>query len=66
LSLIACPECGLPAEIGEHFWLGSTEGPVEHVAVSCVAGHYFRMALDRLPVTSQPRPGSAAEPSLRS
>lgn len=53
MSLAACPECGLPAEIEERFWLNSTDGLIEHGAVSCVAGHYFRMALDRLPVADQ-------------
>jgi len=41
--VIACPECGLPAEVTERFWLGSTDGPVEHVALACLDGHYFRM-----------------------
>ena len=48
-SLIACPECALPAEITEHFWLNSTDGPVIHVCVTCVDGHYFRMPADGLP-----------------
>ena len=47
-SLTACPECGLPAEITERFSLSSTDGPVEHVALACVDGHYFRMPADRL------------------
>ncbi len=54
MSLVECPECTLPAEIIERFWLYSTDGPVEHVAVVCVAGHYFRMALDRLPAADAP------------
>jgi len=47
-SLTACPECGLPAEITDRFSLSSTDGPVEHVALACVDGHYFRMPADRL------------------
>jgi hypothetical protein len=47
--LIACPGCGVPAEIAERFVLPSTDGPIEHVAVNCVAGHHYRMAADRLP-----------------
>jgi hypothetical protein len=50
LSLAPCPECGLAAEISDRFSLPSTEGPVDHVVLNCVAGHYFRMASDRLPV----------------
>jgi hypothetical protein len=45
-SVAACPECGLPAEIAERFWLSSTDGPVEHAALACVDGHYFRMPAD--------------------
>jgi hypothetical protein len=48
-TFISCPGCGVPAEIAERFSLPSTEGPVDHVAVDCVAGHHFRMAADRLP-----------------
>jgi len=44
-----CPDCGVPAEITERFCLPSTDGPVDHVALFCVAGHHFRMAADRLP-----------------
>jgi hypothetical protein len=48
LSLVPCPECDVPAEITERFRLPSTDGPVEHIVVQCAAGHYFRMAADRL------------------
>jgi len=48
LLLISCPDCGAPAEITESFRLPSTDGPVELIVVQCVAGHYFRMAADRL------------------
>lgn len=33
--------------------LPSTDGPVDHVAVHCAAGHHFRMAADRLPATGR-------------
>ena len=55
LTVIACPGCGVPAEITERFWLPSTDGPVAHVVVHCAAGHHFRMPADRLaqqPVTA--------------
>jgi len=52
-SLIACPECGLPAEITDRFALGGTDGPVEHVCVACVDGHYFRMPADMLTPPTQ-------------
>jgi hypothetical protein len=52
LTVIPCPECGVPAEITERFSLPSTGGSVGHVAVCCAAGHHFRMAADRLPASS--------------
>jgi hypothetical protein len=53
LTVISCPDCGVPAEITERFSLRSTDGPVDHVALICVAGHHFRMATDRLPAQAQ-------------
>jgi hypothetical protein len=53
LNLVSCPECEMPAEVTDLFSLYSTEGPADHIALTCVAGHYFRMALDRLPVEAQ-------------
>jgi hypothetical protein len=47
-QLTPCPQCGLPAEIRERFCLQSTDGPVDHVAVSCINAHHFRMAADWL------------------
>jgi hypothetical protein len=52
LTVISCPDCGVPAEITDRFSLASTDGPVGHVAVCCAAGHHFRMAADRLPASS--------------
>lgn len=53
LTLISCPECGVPAEVIDRFVLPSTDGPVVHLVVGCTAGHHFRMAADRLPPESQ-------------
>ena len=53
LTVISCPDCSVPAEVTERFSLPSTEGPVGHVALSCAAGHHFRMAVDRLPAQAQ-------------
>jgi hypothetical protein len=47
-QLTPCPQCGLPAEIRERFWLQSTDGPIDHAALSCIEGHHFRMAADGL------------------
>jgi hypothetical protein len=38
---IPCPQCGAPARITGRFWLQSTAGPVEHVEIGCVDGHWF-------------------------
>jgi hypothetical protein len=48
LTLIPCPECGVTAEVRLRFSLASTEGPVGHIALNCVAGHRFLMPLDGL------------------
>lgn len=52
-GLVPCPACGLPAAVTEWFTLASTDGPVEHIALICVANDFFKMALDRLPADSQ-------------
>lgn len=58
LSLVSCPDCGVPAEITERFFLPSTDGPVDHIVLHCVAGHHFRMAADLL-AAPQPQPLNA-------
>jgi hypothetical protein len=55
LTVVACPQCHVPAEITDRFSLSSTDGPVVHVAVSCAAGHHFRMSADRLPALPPPQ-----------
>lgn len=57
-TFVACPECLLPAEITDRFRLPSTDGPVEHVRVSCVAHHHFCLPLDKVVAASR----SAGEP----
>ena len=66
LTVIPCPECGVPAEITDRFSLPSTDGPVAHVATSCAAGHHFRMPADMLtgrPRTSVPAITRATSPT---
>ncbi len=53
LTVISCPQCSVPAEVTERFSLPSTDGSLPHVALSCAAGHHFRMAVARLPVQAQ-------------
>ena len=40
-TLVNCPECGLPAALRPYGRLASTTGPVEHIFVKCVVGHWF-------------------------
>ena len=56
LTLTSCPECGAPAEITECFTLASTDGPVAHVAVSCLADHHYRLPADKLLLPESPAP----------
>jgi hypothetical protein len=60
LTVIACPQCRVPAEITECFSLPSTDGPVAHVAVGCASGHHFRMSAGRLPAPPPRQPAGRA------
>ena len=53
LILVACPECGVPAEVTDRFALTSTDGSVEHLALRCAASHHFRMPVEMLPAQGQ-------------
>ena len=48
MELTRCPECGLPAEAVDRDVWESTDGPVEHVALRCVARHRFVMPVAML------------------
>lgn len=43
LELTTCldPNCGAPGEIVDRWTWPSTDGPIEHVAVHCAAGHHY-------------------------
>jgi hypothetical protein len=47
---IGCPspDCDAPAVVTEQLWFRSTDGPIEHVKVRCVAGHWFMGATEIL------------------
>lgn len=47
-TLLDCPLCGLPAEIVARFTFDGSPGPVEHVRLACVAGHWFTLPVDSL------------------
>lgn len=36
-----CPQCAQPAKIIDRFTLGSTDGPLEHVKLSCSSGRHW-------------------------
>jgi hypothetical protein len=38
---VACPECRQAAEVQWRTTLDSTSGPVEHLKIRCIAGHWF-------------------------
>lgn len=49
LDLVACPECGQPAEVEWSDEIHSTEGAVEHLKIRCLNRHWFLMPSDSLP-----------------
>ncbi|HSO66128.1 MAG TPA: hypothetical protein VLQ78_13610 [Ornithinibacter sp.] len=56
MELTRCPECALVAEVvGRDVW-PSTDGPVEHVHVRCVAGHRFLLPVAMLAANAPPEP----------
>jgi hypothetical protein len=38
---VRCPQCAQPAEIVDRFTLGSSDGPLEHVRISCRSGRHW-------------------------
>jgi len=47
-TLHDCPECALPATVSHRGRYASTHGPVDHVFVRCVTGHWFLGPRDTL------------------
>jgi hypothetical protein len=62
LTIVPCPQCGVPAEITERFSLPSTDGPVAHVMMYCAAGLHFRMAAEHLPAARSEGTRDATRP----
>ena len=50
LRLVACPECGAPAEVEWADEVGSTSGPLELVKIRCLSRHWFLMPSEGLAV----------------
>lgn len=45
-DLLDCPECAQPTEVVDTFTLPSTDGPVQHLRISCIARHHFVVPVD--------------------
>jgi hypothetical protein len=41
INHLSCPECGQFTTVIDYFVLGSTDGPVEHVRMSCPERHVY-------------------------
>jgi hypothetical protein len=72
MDTTTCPECGAPAEVIDRFALESTDGPIEHVRVQCVAWHWFLLSTESLarhraaaagPTVAAPRGPDQHEPA---
>ena len=63
VQLTTCPECGEIAEIVHRTVLESTDGPVEHAKVRCVASHHFLLPTAYLEQHSETIP--EAVPTVR-
>jgi hypothetical protein len=59
LEIIACPQCGAPAEITDRFWLDSTDGPIQHLQTICVSKHWLT---PRAETVHQQRPATRSQP----
>jgi len=70
LTIIACPSCGLPAELVYRFSRDLGGGPVEHARTRCILLHFSTVPIEDLQVGA-PDPGtpdpvlSPARPSGR-
>lgn len=58
LDIAACPECSMTASLKRGNRVESTDGPVDHVRITCVNRHWFLMPTDTLNERPRaPRPG---------
>jgi hypothetical protein len=63
VEIVSCPTCAAPAEIEERGALVGTDGPVQHVKVTCVRRHWFLMPRDMLEPVAAVNDVSAAAQS---
>jgi hypothetical protein len=60
MDLTTCPDCASIAEVLDRFVLESTDGPIEHARIRCIAGHWFLLRAGSL--MSPPLPRSVPRP----
>jgi uncharacterized protein YbaR (Trm112 family) len=53
LDIVACPECAATAAVQGRGPVESTDGPLDHVHITCVNRHWFMMSADMLNERSQ-------------
>jgi hypothetical protein len=56
LDFVVCPKCATTAAVQRRRPVQSTDGPVEHVHITCVNRHWFMMPADMLNERSQKSP----------
>jgi hypothetical protein len=61
IDIVSCPMCALPAFVESRFYLESTDGPLEHLRVSCFHGHSTVSLAER--VTALPADTGSASPA---
>jgi len=54
MDLTTCPECGNAAEIVWRDVFESTDGPIEHAQVRCVALHWFVLPVAAIGAPAMP------------
>jgi len=47
-GLVRCPTCDLPAIAEYGFHLPSTDGPIEHLRISCIGRHGYLLLADQV------------------
>jgi hypothetical protein len=65
MDLTTCPECRAPAEIVDRAVLDSTDGPIEHARVRCIARHAFFLPVERLSSFRRGPARRSASPTAR-
>jgi hypothetical protein len=58
LDIVACFECAATAAVQGRGPVESTDGPLDHVRITCVNRHWFMMAADMINERSQGPPTS--------